>query len=158
MPISEVSCDPACVMFFPYRTIEIKKYRNIEIQNKNMIWRDHVLKYGPKSATRVTKFKTWSRRIMFLFCISIFLYFYISIFLYFYISITEKRYTRGVTTDLISGLWYTTTFDAITAEVEVGLKFMYILCLEANIKRPFMSAQSWRYVYLPLDSRESIIC
>ena len=38
------------------------------------------------------------------FYISIFLYFYISIFLYFYISITEKRYTRGVTTDLISGL------------------------------------------------------
>ena len=43
---------------------------------------------------------------------------------------------------MIAGLRYTSTFDAITAEVEIGLKFMYILCLEANIKRPFMTAQS----------------
>ena len=43
---------------------------------------------------------------------------------------------------MIAGLRYTSTFDAITEEVEIGLKFMYILCLEANIKRPFMSAQS----------------
>ena len=33
---------------------------------------------------------------------------------------------------MIAGLRYTSTFDAITAEVEIGLKFMYILCLEAK--------------------------